>query len=305
VTELREQLGRYGVFLGRLLQQPAAQLRRDAARIEALGYRTVWIGEAFGREPFVAAALVLAATERLVVATGIASIWSRDPVAMMNAARTLSEAWPGRFVLGIGVSHDHLVNPRGHVYAQPRAAMAAYLEAMRGSPYDGPSPREDPAVLLAALGPGMLGLASTAADGVFTYFVPHEHTNRARSNLGPRRLLAVEQAVVMARTRQAARREADGYVATYLSLDNYRRNLLGLGFSEADLAGAGSDQLFDALIGWGDDEALRGCLRGHLDRGADHVAVQVVTAAAPSGVLEGVGRLAGVIALSGSGEPGQ
>ncbi len=298
MTELGEQLGRYGVFLGQLLQQPAAELRRDAVRIEALGYRTVWVGEAFGREPFATAALLLAVTERTVVATGIASIWSRDTVAMMNAARTLSEAWPGRFVLGIGVSHDRLVNPRGHVYARPRAAMAAYLEAMRGSRYDGPSPREEPAVLLAALGPRMLGLASTAADGVFTYFVPHEHTNRARSILGPLRLLAVEQAVVMARTRQAAHQEADRYVETYLSLDNYRRNLLGLGFPGADLAGVGSDRLFDALIGWGDDEALRACLGGHLDRGADHVAVQVVAAAAPSGVMEGLRRVAEVIALS-------
>jgi alkanesulfonate monooxygenase SsuD/methylene tetrahydromethanopterin reductase-like flavin-dependent oxidoreductase (luciferase family) len=114
MTDLRSRVGRYGVFLGRLSLEPAAALRRDAAKIEAMGYRTVWVGEAFGREPLTLAAILLAATERLVVATGIASIWARDAVATMNAARTLSEAWPGRFVLGVGVSHQPLVNARGH-----------------------------------------------------------------------------------------------------------------------------------------------------------------------------------------------
>lgn len=292
MADLRERLGRHGVFLGRLSQQPAAELRRDAARIEALGYRTVWVGEAFGREPFTTAALLLAATERLVVATGIASIWSRDPVAMMSAARTLGEAWPGRFVLGIGVSHLPLVGPRGHDYARPRAAMASYLEAMRRSRYDGPSPVEEPAVLLAALGPRMLELAAAETDGVFTYFVPHEHTRRARAILGPHHVLAVEQAVVLAGTRAEAWQEADRYMASYLALDNYRRNLLRLGFPEADVVGAGSEGLFDAVMAWGDDAALRAHLSGHLATGADHVAVQVVTAAAPIGAMEGLRRLA-------------
>ena len=258
----------------------------------------MWIGEAFGREPFTTAALLLGATDRLVVATGIASIWSRDAVAMMSAARTLAEAWPGRFVLGIGVSHLPLVDPRGHSYGRPRAAMAGYLDAMRHSRFDGPPASEEPAVLLAALGPRMLERAAREADGVFTYFVPHEHTRRARAILGPRPLLAVEQAVVPAETRDQARQQADRYVAAYLALDNYRRNLLRLGFPGADLQGSGSDGLFDALMAWGDDTTLQAHLGGQLAAGADHVAVQVVTAAAPSGVMEGLRRLAAILDLS-------
>lgn len=298
MADLRERLGRYGVFLGRLVQQPATGLRRDAAEIEALGYRSVWIGEAFGREPFTTAGLLLAATERLVVATGIASIWNRDPVAMMNAARTLAEAWPGRFVLGIGVSHSPLVDPRGHRYARPRTAMVSYLEAVRRSRYDGPSPQEEPAVLLAALGPRMLELAADTADGVFTYFVPREHTHRARAILGAHPLLAVEQAVVLAERRGDARQEADAYVTSYLALDNYRRNLLRLGFPEGALVGTGSDGLFDAVMAWGDDAALGAHLKGHLTAGADHVAVQVVTAAAPTGAMEGLRRVAEIAELT-------
>jgi len=295
MTDLRARIGRYGVFLGRLAQQPVAELRRDAERIEAMGYRTVWIGEALGREPFTLAALLLGATERLVVATGIASIWNRDAVATMNAARTLSEAWPGRFLLGVGVSHVHLVDPRGHAYDRPRATMAAYLAAMRDSRYAGPAPGEPPAVLMAALGPRMLELAAAESDGVFTYFVPREHTRQARTILGPHRLLAVEQALVPARTRPEARWVGDRYAATYLALDNYRNNLQRLGFSDADVAGAGSDRLFDAVIGWGDDEALVARVRHHIEAGADHVAVQVVTASPPTGAVESLGRLAEIL----------
>lgn len=291
VSALGDRLGSHGVFLGRLAQQPAADLRRDVTTLESLGYGTVWIGEAFGREPFATAAIVLAATERLVVATGIASIWSRDAVAMMNAARTLSEAWPDRFVLGIGVSHPPLVNRRGHAYAGPRAAMAHYLGEMRRAPYEAPPPDAEPSILLAALGPRMLQLAAARADGAFTYLVPPEHTRGARAVLGTG-VLAVEQAVTMAGSRAEARREADRYVATYLGLENYRDNLLRLGFRPADVSGSGSDALFDALIAWGRDQALGARLSAHAEAGADHVAVQVVAADAPAGVMDGLRRLA-------------
>lgn len=294
MTALRDRLGAHGVFLGRLAQQPAADLRRDVTALERLGFGTVWIGEAFGREPFTTAAIVLAATERLVVATGIASIWSRDAVAMINAARTLAEAWPERFVLGIGVSHPPLVSPRGHLYGDPRSTMSHYLEEMRRARYEGPSPDPEPSVVLAALGPRMLQLAATQAEGAFTYFVPPEHTRGARTALGTG-VLAVEQAVVMADTRTGARRQADRYVTTYLGLDNYRRNLLRLGYGAADVSDGGSDALFDALIAWGDDEGLRTRLRAHPAAGADHLAVQVVARDAPAGVMEGLRRVASLL----------
>jgi probable F420-dependent oxidoreductase len=178
--------------------------------------------------------------------------------------------------------------------------MASYLTAMRASRYDGPPPEDGPAVLIAALGPRMLELAASQADGVFTYFVSERHTHQARATLGPHPVLAVEQAVVLAESRGMARRDADAYVSAYLALDNYRSNLRRLGYSEADVRGAGSDPLFDSLIGWGDGDTLTTMVHRHLEAGADHVAVQVVTPSSPHGVMDGLSRLA---ELMKPGEP--
>ena len=138
---------------------PAPDLRRAVFEIEQMGFGTIWIGEAVGREPFAACALILAATSRVTVATGIANIWVRDATAMMNGARTLAEAWPNRFVLGVGVSHLPLVKRRGHDYERPLTAMRAYVEAMENAPYRAPMPEPPPPILLAALGVKMLELA--------------------------------------------------------------------------------------------------------------------------------------------------
>src|SRR5438105_13787023 len=135
---------------------PAPELRRAVADIEAMGFGTIWIGEAIGREALAAAALILSATQRATAATGIANIYARDATAMMNGARTLTEAWPNRFVLGVGVSHVPLVTARGHQYERPVAAMGAYLEAMEKAPYRAAMPERPPPILLAALGPKML-----------------------------------------------------------------------------------------------------------------------------------------------------
>lgn len=272
-----DRLGRIGVFLGRLGQLPAAELRRAAAELERLGYGALWVGEAFGREAFTAAGLVLGATENIAVCTGIANIWVRDAAAMANAARTLEEAYPDRFVLGIGVSHPPLVGPRGHSYGRPLTAMREYLRAMAAARYAGPQPADEPPLLLAALGPRMLQLAGESAAGAFTYFVPVAHTSRARTALGPAQMLAVEQAVVRATDRPDARRVADAYVAAYLRLDNYRNNLLRLGWQDADVVGSGTDRLFDELIAWGDRDGFAQRVREHFDAGADHVALQAVT----------------------------
>src|SRR5690348_1774197 len=137
---------------------PAGDLRRAVAEIEEMGFGTLWLGEAEAREPFAAAAIILAATDHVTVATGIANIYARDATAMMNGARTLAEAWPNRFVLGIGVSHLPLVEARGHQYEPPVSAMRAYLEAMANAPYRPPLPDPPPPILLAALGVKMLEL---------------------------------------------------------------------------------------------------------------------------------------------------
>jgi len=270
-------LGKAGVFLGSMALLPAPAMRRAVAEIEAMGFGAIWIGEHVGREPFAACAIVLAATERIRVATGIANIWARDPTAMANGARTLAEAWPDRFLLGIGVSHANLVTSRGHRYDKPLSAMRAYLDAMEQAPYRAPKPEPPPPTVLAALGPKMLELAKARTAGAHPYFVPVAHTRQARAILGPDRLLAPEHAVVFAPDCPTARKTGDTYTRTYVGLPNYHQNLERLGWSANDLDGAGSDRLFDAVVAWGDDATIAEKVREHLKAGADQAVVNVIT----------------------------
>jgi len=255
---------------------PASELRRAVAEVEEMGFGTIWVGEFLAREVFAACAIILAATSRIKVATGIAQIWARDATAMMNGARALAEAWPNRFVLGLGVSHARLVNDRGHHYERPLTAMRAYLDQMEKAPYRAPEPNPPVPIVLGALGPKMMQLAGERTAGAHPYFVPVEHTRQARDILGPDRLLAPEQAVVFAKTRETARPTGDIYMRTYLALPNYRQNLVRLGWSDDELTPPGSDRLFDAMVVWGDDEEISRKLRRHHDAGADHVAVSVL-----------------------------
>lgn len=270
---------------------PAPEFRRAVAAIEEMGYGTIWIGEAIGREAMAAAALILSATERVTVATGIANIYARDPTAMINGARTLAEGWGDRFVLGIGVSHVPLVSERGHAYDRPVTTMRNYLDAMEKAPWRLKVARESPPVMLAALGPKMMALARDRSAGAHPYFVPAEHTERSRGILGLNPILAPEAAAVFARDRQTARQAGDRYMKTYLTLDNYRRNLQRLGWKDEELAPPGNDRIFDAVVAWGTDDEIAAKLRRHLDTGADHVAVQVLTATPEKPPLDELRRL--------------
>lgn len=274
---------------------PARELRHAVAAVEEMGFGTIWIGESITREPFAASALILSATKQVKVATGIANIWVRDATAMMNGARTLAEAWPNRFVLGIGVSHQPLVNARGHQYERPLTAMREYLEAMENAQYRPPMPDPPPPILLAALGVKMLELARARTAGAHPYFVPVEHTLDARGILGDERVLAPEAAVVFARNREGARATGDRYMQTYLKLDNYRRNLERLGWPRDELEAPGSDRIFDAVVAWGDDQEIARKLRLHHEAGADHVAVQVLTPTPQQAPLDDLRRLAPLI----------
>ncbi|WP_433236962.1 LLM class F420-dependent oxidoreductase [Streptosporangium sp. CA-135522] len=281
-------IGRIGVWHPLFGRAPAPAVRQAATEIEELGYGTLWAGEAPGtREAFTTAGILLAATGRISVGTGIANIWVRDATAMAAGGVALGEAYPGRFALGMGVSHAPLVDSRGHDYARPLAAMSAYLDAMdkaaRELPFadNPPMPR-----LLAALRPRMLELARDKADGAHSYFVPPEHTVLAREILGPAPILAPEQAVVVESDPARAREIARGHMALYLTLPNYVNNLRHLGYVEEDFAGGGSDRLVDAIVAWGDAETVARRIDAHLDAGADHVAIQPLPADLSAGVAQ-------------------
>jgi probable F420-dependent oxidoreductase len=268
------ELGRIGVwtFLDAMTARDAVVFAR---RVEALGYRTLWIPEAVGRDPFAFLGYLAAHTDQLQLATGIANIYARDPMAMRAIQATLAELSGGRFVLGLGVSHRHLVSGlRRHEYRKPVDAMSEYLDAMRDAFYRGPTPAEEAPILLAALRPAMLQVARARARGAHPYFTTPEHTAKARAILGPDAWLAPEQMVLLERDAATARAVARAAMQIYLGLENYQRNLRWLGFTDADLADGGSDRLVDAIVAWGDETAIAARIRAHHEAGADHVCIQ-------------------------------
>ncbi|TMR93362.1 LLM class F420-dependent oxidoreductase [Nonomuraea basaltis] len=273
-------IGRVGVWHPMISKAPAEEVRRAAARIEALGYGSIWVNEGAGsKDPFAVAAIVLAATERITVGTGIANLWGRDATSMAAGAVTLADGYPGRFLLGIGVSHGPMVGYRGHDYSKPLTTMRTYLDAMDEAAEI--LPKAESPRILAALRPKMLELSRDRAAGAHTYFVPPEHTAQARLVLGPDRLLIPEQAVVIESDPARAREIARTHTAYYLRLPNYLNNLRTLGFTDADLADGGSDRLTDAIVAWGDAGAIAKRVRAHLDAGADHVAIQPLSQNTP------------------------
>ncbi len=275
--ELAAELRPVGAWSFALQTHSAAEEADAAAELESLGFGALWFPESVGsKDAFAHAATLLEATERIVVATGIANLWARDAMAMANGARALADWHPGRFLLGVGVSHAPSVAARGDDrYADPIERMRAYVAAMSGARYDGPEPSPRPGIVLAALGPRMLHLAAAEADGAHTYFVPVEHTEQARQRLGEAPLLAVEMTAVLEADPARARGIARDFAGRYLELPNYANNLRRLGWSDDDIAGGGSDALIDAVIVWGDEEAIAHRARQHLEAGADHVCVQL------------------------------
>jgi probable F420-dependent oxidoreductase len=199
-----------GVWTGQLDFSTADDVRETAREVEATGFRALWTGEAVGREVLTAAQLLLSATDSLIVATGIANIWARDALATAAGQLALGEAYPDRFILGIGVSHKPLLDVRGEDYRTPLTFMREYLDGMDHGydVYRAVPPASRPPRLLAALGPKMLALAGERADGAHTYFVPPEHTTVAREVLGPDKLLVPEQVCVLAEDPTVARMSA-------------------------------------------------------------------------------------------------
>jgi probable F420-dependent oxidoreductase len=260
-----------------------------------MGYSALWTPEAYGRESFTNAGLLLADTTSLVVATGIANIWARDAVASANATKTLTAAYDSRFVLGLGVSHEPLVKGmRGHAYETPYAAMREYLLAMDKSYMLAAEGSTRSARVIAALGPKMLELAAALTDGAHPYLVTPAHTAQARSLLGDK-FLGVEQAVVLGQGREESLRRAHEHLEFYTGLPNYRNSWLRQGFREDDLVRGGSERLCDALVAQGDEASVLARVREHLDAGADHVCLQVLGSDVSQVPLEEWRRLAPVV----------
>ncbi len=257
-----------------------------ARRIEALGFSAFWIPETVGRDSIVHSGWLLSQTEKLIVATGIANIYNRHPGIVAQAQKTLAEQSNNRFLLGLGVSHTHLVKGvRKLDYGKPVSTMRDYLKAMAESRYSAPEPSTKPPLVIAALGPKMLELAAELCDGAHPYFTSPEHTRMARSILGPDKWLCVEQKVILESDPKKARELARATAAIYIQLPNYRNNWLRMGLTEDDLKDKGSDDFIDQTFAWGDIGAIRERIQAHFDAGADHVCVQPVHPSARMGQL--------------------
>jgi probable F420-dependent oxidoreductase len=268
-----DRLGRLGVWLAPE-GLTAAQLTAFAARLDTSGYSALWVAETFGRDPFALTAALGAATERLVLATGIANIFNRHPGVMKQGAYSVAEQTGGRFVLGLGVSSPQIVaKARGLDYSRPLTRMREYLDAMAASPYLAVEPPGEVPVVLAALGPKMLALAAERTRGAHTYNVPPEHTAYAREVLGPDAWLCVEQKVMLTDDAAGARATAAKMLKFYQRAPGYRNAWNRLGFSDDDIDQM-ADRFVDALVAWGDAAALRSRVDAHFDAGATHVCVQ-------------------------------
>jgi probable F420-dependent oxidoreductase len=283
------ELGTVGIWSGGLRgHSDAGEVREAAAEVEELGYSALFVpGRAGGDDLFTRIDDILGATSSVQVATGILNLWMHEPADVVAEFGRLEQRHPGRFQLGLGISHAPLVDRSTEPgrYGKPLATMRRYLDELG----DGVPPSR---MLLAALAPKMLELARERTAGSHPYFVPVEHTRYARSVLGPDAVLAVEQTVLLEPDPAAARETARAFMATYLNLPNYVNNLLRHGFVESDFEHGGSDRVVDAIVAWGDEDAIAGRVAAHHEAGADHVCIQVLGPRAQGMALEEWRRLA-------------
>ncbi|MGW5307958.1 LLM class F420-dependent oxidoreductase [Streptomyces griseoluteus] len=282
----KAKIGRYGVWsLGLRNEDPGrrGEIGEAAAELQELGYGTAWLG---GSSAPVNALPLLEKTDRLIVGTSIQSIWQHDARESAAGYAEVETAHPGRFLLGLGVSHARLTEQ----YRRPYSALVEYLDELDAAGV--PAGRR----VLAALGPKTVRLAGERSLGAIPYLVTPEHTGRAREILGQEPLLAPEFAVVLETDPARARELARGHLDMYLQLPNYTNNFQRLGFTEDDLRDGGSDRLIDALYAWGDDDTIRQKVNAFLEAGADHVALQVVQGGSPDDLHRAAWRkLAGIL----------
>jgi probable F420-dependent oxidoreductase len=274
MNDARLDVGRLGLWTNQFDSVPVAQAVEATREIEELGYSALWLGELSGREAMTQATLLLSATSRLKVATGVATVYGRDPVTMAQAQRTLHECFGDRFVLGLGISHPWFVEQiRGLSFGPRVPTMSDYLDRMDAAPFGPPgAPKQLPRVI-GAVGTRMLGLAAKRASGAIPFGMPVEHTARTRALMGPDAFLGVFQAVLLGPEDGTTRETAWNHVAE--SLPNRADMLRGLGYS-VDLAGPDAERLVRSLVVWGGQDAIAARVREHLNAGADHVSLSVI-----------------------------
>ena len=277
MTDAKPDLGRFGSFGRGVTPQQAKE-------IESLGYGAVWVGgsppaELDWVEP------ILANTTTLKVATGIVNIWTAAPAPVAESFHRIEAAYPGRFLLGIGVGHPEATSE----YQKPIDALRNYLDKL--DEYGVPQNRR----VIAALGPQVLKLSGARSAGAHPYLTTPEHTAEARRLIGPEAFLAPEHKAILTTDADAAREVGRKALDIYLNLQNYLNNWKRLGFSDDDVAKPGSDRLVDSVVAYGTPEAIAARLTEHLDAGADHVPVQVLTSS--DKLVEALATLAGPLGL--------
>jgi probable F420-dependent oxidoreductase len=296
MTALPDLLGPIGVW-GQLATLPADRLRPFVGRVAALGYGSLWVGDGTARDPFALLAAVAEAASGMTLGTSVVNIFGRDAMATRMGAMTLHELTGGRFVLGLGVSHAHLVQDlRGHAYEKPLTRMRQYLDDYAALPYRGPvitaadGRPSEPAVLIAALGPKLLDLAATATAGTLPYLVTVARVAWMRSILDaatpagrPRAVIAAAVPVIVESEPDLARTAARAWLSGYSRSVNYQRSLAAQGFDESDWVPPAAERLVDAVVAWGDVDAVSSRIGEYHAAGADHVAIIPV---APDGRTE-------------------
>ena len=251
------------------------QLAELAETVEYFGYQTLWYPESLSYEALVLAGYLLSHTQDLIVASGIANIYARDAVTAAQGYDSLNRLYGGRFVLGLGVSHIPLVEgARGHSYGKPVTTMRQYLKGMASAKLDSTIKFDDRAVVLAALGPKMLELASVSAKGALPYCVTPDHTAEARKVMGPEAWLCVEQKICLTEDEETARAVQREQMEPYMTMNNYRNNWFRLGFTEEEVTGKASTRFLDAMVVWGNEQVIQDCIDAHFKAGADQVVIQ-------------------------------
>ncbi|MFG1930261.1 LLM class F420-dependent oxidoreductase [Mycobacterium sp. NPDC048908] len=280
MTELKPDLGRYGVWT---FGSPGPE---QAAEIEKLGYGALWVGGSPAADlAFVEP--ILEQTETLQVATGIVNIWTADANEVADSYHRIEKAFPGRFLLGVGVGHPEHTQE----YRKPYDALVEYLDALDAKKV--PTSRR----VVAALGKKVHELAAQRSAGAHPYLTTPEHTAQARGWIGPTVYLAPEHKVVLTTDAEQARAIGRETVDFYLNLSNYLNNWKRLGFTDEDIAKPGSDKLIDAVVAHGSADDVAKRLNEHLDAGADSVLIQVL--GGPDKLLPSLTELAGPLGLKG------